>query len=142
MYRGDKGPLSGGLPIAAALKGVELLRHVSNFSDFADDLAGDYPYEFTWIEPNYGSALDDSYRGGTSQHPVDDVTGGAARSVGRARRLLRSRRAATGTGSGGPRRRTRGRRQVRLRLRALRSACAGGDRLTADRAWDDRPSPL
>jgi len=76
IYRGDVGPPAGSLPIAGALKGVQLPRDVWNYSRFASDLQGDYPCEFTWIEPNYGSALDDSYRGGTSQHPVDDITAG------------------------------------------------------------------
>ena len=76
IYRGDVGPASGSLPIAAALKNIQLLRDVWNYSRFATDLQGHYPDQFTWIEPNYGSALDDSYRGGTSQHPVDDVTAG------------------------------------------------------------------
>jgi phospholipase C len=76
IYRGDKGPPSGGLPIAGALKGVSLLTDVHRYSSFAEDLAGDYPYALTWIEPNYGAALEDTYKGGTSQHPVDAVTGG------------------------------------------------------------------
>jgi phospholipase C len=76
IYRGDKGPVAGSLPIAAGLKGIQMLRDVWNYSRFASDLQGDYPIDFTWIEPNYGSALDDTYRGGTSQHPMDDVTSG------------------------------------------------------------------
>ncbi len=78
IYRGDLGPVSGSLPIAGALKNIQVALDVSNYSHFAADLQGNYPYQFTWIEPNYGSALDDSYRGGTSQHPIDDVTSGEA----------------------------------------------------------------
>jgi phospholipase C len=79
IYRGDVGPVSGSLPIAGALKGVSMApwdSNVKTFSTFAADLNGAYPYQFTWIEPNYGSALDNSYRNGTSQHPMDVVTGG------------------------------------------------------------------
>jgi len=76
IYRGDRGPVSGSLPSAGALKNVQLALDVRGYSRFANDLQGNYPYEFTWIEPNYGSAVDDTYRGGTSQHPVDDVTAG------------------------------------------------------------------
>jgi phospholipase C len=76
VYRGDVGPISGGLPIAGALEGVHLLLDTFRYSRFAEDLHGEYPYALTWIEPNYGSALGDTYKGGTSQHPVDAVTGG------------------------------------------------------------------
>ena len=76
IYRGDRGPVSGSLPSAGALKNVQVLTDVKGYSRFAADVQGDYQYEFTWIEPNYGSAIDDTYRGGTSQHPLDDVTAG------------------------------------------------------------------
>ena len=91
IYRGDVGPILGGIPISGGLKGV--LRgmrvgspigppipgltwtyiNVNPFSQFARDVKGHYPYAFTLIEPNYGSALDSSFKGGTSQHPIDDV---------------------------------------------------------------------
>jgi phospholipase C len=76
VYRGDVGPISGGLPIAGALKGVHLFMDTCKYSRFAEDLQGEYPYALTWIEPNYGAAIEDTYKGGTSQHPVDEVTGG------------------------------------------------------------------
>jgi phospholipase C len=76
VYRGDVGPISGGLPIAGALKGVNLLMDTRKYSRFAEDLQGEYPYALTWIEPNYGAAVEDTYKGGSSQHPVDAVTGG------------------------------------------------------------------
>src|SRR5207253_3461968 len=44
---------------------------------FANDIASsDYPYRYTFIEPSYGNILNNTYMGGTSQHPLDDVTGG------------------------------------------------------------------
>jgi phospholipase C len=76
VYRGDVGPVSGGLPIAGALKGVNLLTDTCRYSHFAADLQGEYPYALTWIEPNYGAALEGTYKGGTSEHPVDAVSGG------------------------------------------------------------------
>ncbi|HEY2632567.1 MAG TPA: alkaline phosphatase family protein [Solirubrobacteraceae bacterium] len=75
IYRGDRGPLVGGIPIAGALKGIPIADSY-RYSEFAADLHKNYSTHFTWIEPNYGSALDDTYKGGTSQHPVDSVTGG------------------------------------------------------------------
>ena len=44
------------------------------YSAFRDDLnSGSYDYSYTFIEPNYG---DHSYRGGNSQHPLNDITAG------------------------------------------------------------------
>lgn len=80
IYRGDQGPPSGSLPIAAALKGVSTAPWSSNvkrYGTFSNDLqAATYPYQFTWIEPNYGNVATDTYLGGTSQHPTDGITGG------------------------------------------------------------------
>lgn len=78
IYRGDVGPTVGSIPIASGLKNIQVVTDVWNFSHFASDLQGDYPAAFTWIEPNYGAAADDTYLGGTSQHPIDDVTDGEA----------------------------------------------------------------
>jgi phospholipase C len=70
IYAGDE------FPMAAALKGVELLE-IRAFSEFAADVASAaYPALFTWIEPNYGDVVDDTFQGGTSQHPRDSVGGG------------------------------------------------------------------
>jgi phospholipase C len=47
-------------------------------SKFATDVSDpNYPAQFTWIEPNYGHVASD-YIGGSSQHPLDGVTGGEA----------------------------------------------------------------
>jgi phospholipase C len=35
-----------------------------------------YPYAYTFIEPNYGDVLNNTYKGGTCQHPIEDVTCG------------------------------------------------------------------
>lgn len=70
IYAGDD------FPMAAALKGVDLLQ-IRNFGEFATDVASPaYPSSFTWIEPNYGDVVDNTYIGGTSQHPRDSVGGG------------------------------------------------------------------
>jgi phospholipase C len=75
IYRGDTGDISGSLPIASALKGVRIF-DVARYSEFPADVSGNYPWEFTFIEPNYGNAANDTYLGGTSQHPLDDVRRG------------------------------------------------------------------
>ncbi|HEX4052366.1 MAG TPA: alkaline phosphatase family protein [Steroidobacteraceae bacterium] len=70
IYAGDD------FPMAAALKGVEVLE-IRAFSEFVADVARpDYPVLFTWIEPNYGDVLGNTFQGGTSQHPRDTVGGG------------------------------------------------------------------
>lgn len=78
IYRGDRGPLVGSIPISGALKGVSHITDVYPFSRFPSDVKGDYPYAFTLIEPNYGNAADNTYLGGNSQHPMDDVRSGEA----------------------------------------------------------------
>lgn len=63
---------SGGwFPLAAALKGINVL-DVHSFDDFREDVGGHpYPFRLTWIEPNYGDAANGTFIGGNSQHPMD-----------------------------------------------------------------------
>jgi phospholipase C len=76
IYHGDQGPLSGSLPIAGALAGI-LPWDPHPYSAFAADVqAASYPAQFTLIEPNYGDVASDTYRGGQSQHPLDNVRSG------------------------------------------------------------------
>ncbi|HXG93316.1 MAG TPA: alkaline phosphatase family protein [Blastocatellia bacterium] len=67
----------GSFPPVAALKGIHQL-DIRSFNDsFASDLQkGDYPAQYTFIEPCYGKYLEGSYLDGNSQHPVDGVDGG------------------------------------------------------------------
>ena len=72
VYAGDH------FPLAAALKGIEVLE-VGSLNEFVHEVASSvYPWLYTWIEPNYGDTLHNTYRGGNSQHPMDDVTPGEA----------------------------------------------------------------
>jgi phospholipase C len=65
----------GDLCLAHALKGIHL-SDITAYSNFARDInSAGYPAQFTLIEPNYGHVATD-YKGGTSQHPLDDVTSG------------------------------------------------------------------
>ena len=71
IYAGDLFPMS------AFLRGIPYWQIRDYDKSFAADLAsGDYPYGFTLIEPNYGDVIKNTYVGGTSQHPMDDVTRG------------------------------------------------------------------
>ena len=67
---GAQGPSPG-----VSAQGVTLL-DVNSLTHFASDLQGPYPYQYTFIEPNYGDITADTYVGGSSQHPMDDVYGG------------------------------------------------------------------
>ncbi len=70
IYAGDDFPVVGGL------KGINILVDVTDYEDFAGDVAdSDYPASYTFIEPDYGHSTSD-FKCGTSQHPLDDVTRG------------------------------------------------------------------
>jgi phospholipase C len=70
-----KGSLIGAIPQVASLKRLSLL-DVDSLANLASDLQNPYPYAYTFIEPNYGNVVDNTYEGGSSQHPMDDVYGG------------------------------------------------------------------
>lgn len=77
LYRGKKDPLIGSIPIVAGLKGIQL-SDVQPFERFEEDLQAGYDFHFTFIEPNYGDIINNSYSGGQSQHPMDDIRNGEA----------------------------------------------------------------
>lgn len=62
-------------PIVHALKGIHA-SDMHDLSSFANDLANDYDYPLTLIEPNYGDIFLDTYKGGSSQHPMDGMQKG------------------------------------------------------------------
>jgi len=68
------GSILGGIPQVSALQGVTVL-DVHPVTRLAADLQNPYTIQYTFIEPNYGD-ITGSYRGGSSQHPMDDVYGG------------------------------------------------------------------
>jgi phospholipase C len=66
----------GPTALSAALKGIHPF-DIRQFSNFAADInQPNYSPRFTWIEPDYGDMILGTYKGGTSQHPLDGVTGG------------------------------------------------------------------
>jgi phospholipase C len=75
IYRGVRKPLIGAIPSVAALKGIQI-SDTMHYEDFAGDMKKEYPYAYTFIEPNYGDIINGSYGGGQSQHPMDDVQHG------------------------------------------------------------------
>ena len=79
-YSDDPDPsIVGSLAQVGALADINHVTQVHSLRDFASDLAGDYPYQYTFIEPNYGDEPilgTSTYRGGSSQHPLDDMYGG------------------------------------------------------------------
>ncbi len=77
IYGGKREPLLGSIPCVAALHNI-MKSDWHSFDDFAEDINGDYPYYYTFIEPNYGDIANNSYVGGQSQHPLDDVRNGEA----------------------------------------------------------------
>ncbi len=70
--------IPGSVPQVASLKNVSLLDalDVKHLSDMEGDLQSGYPYRYTFIEPNYGDITNNTYQNGSSQHPMDDVSGG------------------------------------------------------------------
>ena len=71
----QKGSVFGAIPQVTSLHGV-LLTEINSLEHFASDLQGPYPYLYTFIEPHYGDVRSNTYAGGSSQHPMDDVYGG------------------------------------------------------------------
>ena len=75
LYIDRNGPAAGSMPQVSSLHGIQI-PYVHGLSSFAADLQGPYPYTYTFIEPNYGDILSGTYKGGSSQHPMDGVFGG------------------------------------------------------------------
>lgn len=64
-------------PLVSALKGINTFDVQHSIDDLGNDLRnGSYPYCLTWIEPDYGDMVFGTFKGGTSQHPMDNVGGG------------------------------------------------------------------
>jgi phospholipase C len=73
-YAEDTGDDTGSLAIVSGLDHITMT-DVHFFSGFSDDINQQYPWQYTWIEPNYGDAVGD-FTGGSSQHPQDSLLGG------------------------------------------------------------------
>ena len=77
-YDYESGSIAGSAPQVASLKNISLkdVLNVKFLSSMQSDLQNAYPYRYTFIEPNYGDITNNTYEGGSSQHPMDDVSGG------------------------------------------------------------------
>ncbi len=77
IYYDTSGKAVGSVPQVTSLHGISLLDdNVRTLDDFVKDLQGNYPYQYTFIEPNYGDITNNTYENGSSQHPIDGVAQG------------------------------------------------------------------
>lgn len=78
LYHDTSGPIEGTISQVSSIHNIELW-DVNELSTFESDVqSSSYPYQYTFIEPNYGDIANSSYEGGSSQHPMDGVTNGEA----------------------------------------------------------------
>lgn len=78
LYHDTSGPLEGSVSQVSAIHNIELW-DVHELSTFESDIqSASYPYQYTFIEPNYGDVVNGTYEGGSSQHPMDGVANGDA----------------------------------------------------------------
>jgi phospholipase C len=78
IYHDNKGFATDIFPNVAQLKGIssKLCHSLDNFA--ADVADPGYDACYTFIEPSYGNVIGNTYKGGSSMHPMDDVTRGEA----------------------------------------------------------------
>jgi phospholipase C len=78
LYHDTSGPIEGSISQVSSIHNIELW-DVHELSTFESDVqSSSYPYQYTFIEPNYGDIVNASYEGGSSQHPMDGVANGEA----------------------------------------------------------------
>jgi phospholipase C len=78
LYIDTSGPIEGSVSQVSSLHNIQLL-DIHALSTFESDVqSSSYPYQYTFIEPNYGDVVSGTYEGGSSQHPMDGVANGEA----------------------------------------------------------------
>lgn len=75
LYQDKSGPIAGRIPQVAAIKGIDYA-DVAGLDDFEKHLKKGKAARYSFIEPAYGDIVSGSYRGGSSQHPMDGLAGG------------------------------------------------------------------
>lgn len=76
LYHDHNGPVEGTISQVSSIHNIQLW-DVYPLTDFQRDVQlASYPYQYTFIEPNYGDTAGGTYEDGTSQHPMDGVEGG------------------------------------------------------------------
>ena len=68
---------SGAIPQVGALEGINPASYY-DVTGLKADLQAPYPFQYTFIEPNYGAVALGDFKGGSTQHPLDDMFGGEA----------------------------------------------------------------
>jgi phospholipase C len=78
IYHDNKGFATDIFPNVSQLKGITA-KLCHSLDSFAADVA-DPAYDtcYTFIEPSYGDVVGNTYKGGSSMHPMDDITHGEA----------------------------------------------------------------
>lgn len=76
MFSNVRSTWAGSLAISWFIKGMSMFKRPYSLKSFAADLKSTYQEEFTFIEPNYGDAFSDTFKGGSSQHPMDGLEAG------------------------------------------------------------------
>ena len=75
LYQDKSGPIAGRIPQVAAIKGIDY-GDVGGLDDFEKHLRKGKAARYNFIEPAYGDIVSGSYRGGSSQHPMDGLAAG------------------------------------------------------------------
>lgn len=75
LYQDHVGDPRGRIPQVASIKGISFF-DVEDLEHFESDLAANYTARYTFIEPSYGDVTNNTYQNGTSQHPMDSLSGG------------------------------------------------------------------
>ncbi|OAJ56801.1 phosphoesterase [Paraburkholderia ginsengiterrae] len=75
LYQDHLGDPLGRIPQVASIKGISVC-DVDDLSHFEADLAAGYTARYTFIEPSYGDVVNDTYKNGSSQHPMDGLAAG------------------------------------------------------------------
>ncbi|MFC0400925.1 alkaline phosphatase family protein [Paraburkholderia rhizosphaerae] len=75
LYQDESGALSGRIPQVSSIRNIDFF-DVDDLSHFEADLAQGYTARYTFIEPNYGDIVNQSYEDGSSQHPRDGLARG------------------------------------------------------------------
>jgi phospholipase C len=75
LFNDGDGPIEGGVAQVAAIHNLSMF-DVSTLDFFVAGLVnGTYPFDYTFIEPNYGYVTS-TYEDGSSQHPIDGIARG------------------------------------------------------------------
>jgi phospholipase C len=78
LYHDTSGPIEGSISQVSSLHNIQMW-NIHEIATFEKDVqSSSYPYQYTFIEPNYGDVVNGSYEGGSSQHPMDGVSNGEA----------------------------------------------------------------